>query len=516
MLSLNKLVGQHESSLLLFTILVIFFIALFRSLISCLSRKRRRLPPSPLKLPIIGNLHNIGLYPHRSLWHLARHFGPLMLLHFGAAEALIVSSADAAREIMKTHDIIFANRPRSRASQKLLYNYKDIASAPYGEYWRQMKSISVLHLLSNKRIQSFRAVREEETALMMDEIERASSSSSPINLSEMLATVTNNVVCRVALGRKYGGESGRKFSKLLSEFGELLGVFNVGDFIPWLAWVSHVNGLDARMDKVAKDLDDFLEAVVEEHMAQQKKGPNVDSVNGEEQKDFVDVLLWIQREDLAGFKIDRVSIKAVILDAFAAGTDTTYTSLEWAMTEILRHTNVMKQLQKEVREIAGEKSVIKEKDLEKMHYLKAVIKETLRLHPPIPLIVPRESAQDVEVLGYNIAAGTRVIVNAWAIGRDPMSWEQPEEFIPERFLNSSIDFKGHDFQLIPFGSGRRGCPGILFAITINELFLANLVHKFDWTLPGGAKENDIDISESNGLTIHRKFPLIAIANKCSS
>ncbi|GLT84005.1 hypothetical protein SLE2022_022630 [Rubroshorea leprosula] len=515
MLSLNKLVEQHESSLLLFTILVIFFIALFRSLISCLSRKRRRLPPSPLKLPIIGNLHNIGLYPYRSLWHLAQHFGPLMLLHFGAAEALIVSSANGAREIMKTHDIIFANRPRSRASQKLLYNYKDIATAPYGEYWRQMKSISVVHLLSNKRIQSFRAVREEETALMIDEIERASSSSSPINLSEILATLTNNVVCRAALGRKYGGESGRKFSKLLSEFVEHLGVFNVGNFIPWLAWVSHVNGLEARMDKVAKEFDDFLEGVVEEHMAQQKKGPNTDSVNGEEQKDFVDVLLWIQRENLAGFKIDRVRIKAVLLDVFAAGTDTTYTSLEWAMTILLRHPNVMKQLQKEVREIAGEKSDIKEKDLEKMHYLKAVIKETLRLHPPIPLLVPRESAQDIEVMGYNIAAGTRVIVNAWAIGRDPMSWEQPEEFIPERFLNSSIDFKGHDFQLIPFGSGRRGCPGILFAATINELFLANLVHKFDWTLPGGAKEKDIDISESIGIAIHRKFPLIAIANRCS-
>ncbi|GLT40275.1 hypothetical protein SLA2020_144230 [Shorea laevis] len=514
MLSLTKLVGQHEASLFLFTILVIFLVALFGSF---LPRKgRRRLPPSPLKLPIIGNLHNIRfLNLHRSLWRLAQHFGPLMLLHFGAVKVLIVSSADGAREIMKTHDIIFANRPRARALQKLVYNYKDIVSAPYGEYWRQIKSISVLHLLSNRRIQSFRAVREEETALMIDEIERASSSSSPINLTEIFATLTNNVVCRVALGRKYGGESGRKFLKLLTEFQELLGVPNVGDFIPWLGWVSYVNGLDARMDKVAKEFDDFLEGVVEEHMAQRKKGPNIDSVNREEQKDFVDVLLWIQRENLAGFKIDRVSIKAVILDVFSAGTDTTYSSLEWAMTELLRHPNVMKQLQKEVREIAGEKSDIKEKDLEKMHYLKAVIKETLRLHPPFPLLLPRESAQDVEVMGYNIAAGTWVIVNAWAIGRDPMSWEQPEEFIPERFLNSSIDFKGHDFQLIPFGSGRRGCPGILFATTINELFLANLVHKFDWTLPSGVKEKDIDMSKSISLTVHRKFPLIAISNKCS-
>ncbi|GLT84010.1 hypothetical protein SLE2022_022670 [Rubroshorea leprosula] len=513
MLSLIKLVGQHEASLFLFTILVIFLVALFGSF---LSRKgRRRLPPSPLKLPIIGNLHNLGLNLPRSLWHLAKHFGPFMLLHFGAVKVFIVSSADGAREIMKTHDIIFANRPRLRAMQKLLYNYRDVGSAPYGEYWRQIKSICVLHLLSNRRIQSFRAVREEETALMIDEIERASSSPSPINLTEIFATVTNNVACRVALGRKYGRESGRKFLKFLIEFGELLGAFNVGDFIPWLGWVSYVNGLDARTDKMAKEFDYFLEGIVEEHLAQQKEGPNIDPVNGEEQKDFVDVLLWIQRENLAGFKIDRLSIKAVILDVFTAGMDTTYTSLDWAMAELLRHPNVMKQLQKEVREIAGEKSYIQEKDLEKMHYLKAVIKETLRLHPPVPLLGARESTQDVEVMGYNIAAGAWVIVNAWAIGRDPMSWEQPEEFIPERFLNSSIDFKGHDFQLIPFGSGRRGCPGILFATTISELFLANIVGKFDWTLPSGVKEKDIDMTESNGVIMHRKFPLIAIANKCS-
>ncbi|GLT84008.1 hypothetical protein SLE2022_022650 [Rubroshorea leprosula] len=315
MLSFIKLVRQHEASLL-----VIFLVALFGSF---LSRKgRRRVPPSPLKLPIIGNLHNIGLNLRRSLWHLAKHFGPLMLRHFGPVKVLIVSSADGALEIMKTHDIIFANRPRLRAMQKLLYNYRDVGSAPYGEYWRQIKSICVLHLLSNRRIQSFRDVREEETALMIDEIERASSSSSPINLTEIFATVTNNVVCRVALGRKYGRESGRKFLKFLIEFGELSGAFNVGDFIPWLGWVSYVNGLDARMDKMAKEFDDFSEGIVEEHMAQQKKGPNIDPVNGEEQKDFADVLLWIQRENLAGFTIDRLSIKAVNLVRYCSCLET--------------------------------------------------------------------------------------------------------------------------------------------------------------------------------------------------
>lgn len=196
-------------------------------------------------------------------------------------------------------------------------------------------------------------------------------------------------------------------------------------------------------------------------------------------------------------------------DAFAAGTDTTYTVLEWAMTELLRHPNAMQRVQAEARRIAGDKSSITEDDLDQMRYLKAVIKETLRLHPPIPLLIPRESTQDTKVKGYDVAAGTRVIVNSWAITRDPLLWDSPEEFRPERFLNSSIDFKGHDFELIPFGAGRRGCPGIAFSIAVDELVLANLLHKFDWRLPDGVEE--LDMTESTGLTIHKKFPLIASA-----
>jgi len=154
---------------------------------------------------------------------------------------------------------------------------------------------------------------------------------------------------------------------------------------------------------------------------------------------------------------------------FAAGTDTTYTVLEWAMAELLRHQTVMQKLQDEVRTVVGDKTHVTEEDLVKMNYLKAVIKETLRLHAPVPLLVPRKSMEDIKLNGYDIAAGTQVIVNAWAIARDPSSWEQPLEFKPERFMNSSIDFKGLDFELIPFGAGRRGCPGVLFAIAVKSI-----------------------------------------------
>lgn len=197
---------------------------------------------------------------------------------------------------------------------------------------------------------------------------------------------------------------------------------------------------------------------------------------------------------------------------FAAGTDTTHTALEWTMTELLKHPEAMKKAQDEIRRIAGSKNGVTQDDVEKTPYLKAVIKESLRLHPPIPMLIPRESTEDVKVQGYDILAKTRVIINAWAIGRDPSSWEKPEEFRPERFLESSIDFKGNDFQFIPFGAGRRGCPGTAFASSLIEITLASLLHKFNWALPGGAKPEDLDIAEAPGLAIHRKFPLVVIAN----
>ncbi|XP_059657202.1 cytochrome P450 736A117-like [Cornus florida] len=228
------------------------------------SQPQRNLPPSPPKFPIIGNLHQLGVFPHRSLQSLAQKYGPIMLLHFGSKPVLIVSSADAAREIMKTHDLIFSNRPKLSIASRVFYN-KDVAFVPYGEYWRQVKSICVLNLLSNRRVQSYRGVREEETALLIEKIKSASSSSSsPVNLSEMLVSLTNDVVCRVALGGKYSesSKSGRKFKDLLGDTAALLGEFSVGDYIPWLVWLNQINGANGRVEKIAKELDEFLEGVI--------------------------------------------------------------------------------------------------------------------------------------------------------------------------------------------------------------------------------------------------------------
>lgn len=435
-----------------------------------------------------------------------------MHMHLGSVPTIVVSSADAAREIMKTNDLIFANRPETSLGRKLLYDSKDVSVAPYGEHWRQLKSIMVLQLLSNKRVQSFQAVRDEEIALAVKKIMESSLSNKAVDLSNLFVTVTNDVVCMATFGKKYSeGKRGEIFLKLLRDFLVVLGGFTFQDFIPALAWVDRVRGHDANVDRIAKELDEFLEEVVEERLEKLMKETRVD----EHKENFVDILLKIQKEGSSGISLDRNSIKAVLLDAYAAGTDTTSTVLDWAMTELVRHPSEMKKVQDEIRGILNGRQHITDDDLEKMHYLKAAIKETLRIHTPIPLLVPRVASQDVKVMGYDIAKGTMVITNAWAIGRDPKLWDRPQEFRPERFLYSRIDFKGHDFELIPFGAGRRGCPGIAFAMATNEFVLANLLQNFNWELPNGEKGEDLDMTEAPGVAVRRRTPLLAVATPFS-
>ncbi|KAF9615902.1 hypothetical protein IFM89_027023 [Coptis chinensis] len=189
---------------------------------------------------------------------------------------------------------------------------------------------------------------------------------------------------------------------------------------------------------------------------------------------------------------------------FVAGTDTTYTTLEWAMAELINHPDVMKKVQEEVRRVAGKNPTVYENDISEMEYFNCVIKETLRLHPPVVLSLPRVSTTSVIIEGYHISAKTRVIINIWAISRDPKIWDKPDAFIPERFLKNPIDFKGKDFEYIPFGAGRRVCPGISFGIASVESILANLLHRFDWELPN---KMDIDMTEDFGLSVNLKYPL---------
>ncbi|KAJ0795139.1 putative cytochrome P450 [Helianthus annuus] len=487
---------------LLFTLVSSLTLIICIKWISYYSNTKKNFPPSPRRLPIIGSLHKLGSSPHRSLAALSQNHGPVMLLHLGSVPTIVASSSEAAQEIMKTHDLSFASRPNSTILNILLYGCKDLAFAPNGEYWRQLKSIVATQLLSNAQVKSFQHVRKEEVGDMIGMLGEGCGSS--IDLTPLFDSLSEKVMCRVAIGRAYDG---LKLTNLLKRYLTMFTRLSVGTYIPWLSWVDRVSGLLGKAEDATKKLDEFLEDVIEEHV-NKKRG---DGDRNDEGKDFIDILLNAQKDKTNGFSFQRDTIKAVIMDIFGGGIDNTSTNLEWILSELIKNPRVMKKLQNEITEIAQGRSMISEEDLEKMQYLKAVVKENLRLHPPVPLLLPRVATQDAKLMGYDVPSGTQVLVNVWKIGRDSRLWEEPEEFRPERFLTNAINYKGHHFEWLPFGAGRRTCPGILFSVVILELAIANIVYKFDLALPNGVKCEDLDMSDKYGITVHRKFPLLVVA-----
>ncbi|XP_078174665.1 cytochrome P450 71A1-like isoform X2 [Carex rostrata] len=472
------------------------------------------LPPSSPRLPLLGHLHRIGNHPYRSLHNLSTCYGPVMYLHLGSVPTVILSSASAVEKSVRFHDIALSSRPRLAAPDILFYGSSDVAFSPYGEYWRQARRICVLHLLSTKRVQSFGFIRQQEVSLLIDKIRLISSSNrgcgSVVNLSRMLVKLTNDIICRATLGRKLSDDGSDKAHGLLMQFSAHLGTILMEENVPCLRWLDWLRGTKKRMRKTAEGLDSCLENAIDEHL----KAKRDDLGDGKckdpiEVSDLVDVLLNIQENDKEiGISLSRNNIKAIILDMFAAGTDTVYTTLEWTMAELIKNPKEMKNVQDEVRSMIGTDGRLTEETIEKMTYLNAAIKETFRLHPPAPLLVPRESTKDIDLLGYYIPARTRFIINAWAIGRDPSTWERADEFMPERFLGSNVDYNGQHFGLIPFGTGRRTCPGMSFAMATVGFTLASLLYHFDWDLPDEMKGKPLDMSEDNGISVHRKLDLI--------
>ncbi|CAN1169655.1 Desmethyl-deoxy-podophyllotoxin synthase [Linum perenne] len=324
-----------------------------------------------------------------------------------------------------------------------------------------MRKICTLELLSGSRVKMLRPVREEEIGEMVKSIRGGiqGEPSQTVNLSQTLISLGYAIISRAAFGYR--------MKKLEEE--ALLPVLT--------KIVVVIEHIEKRRARSKKDDDD-------------------------EDEDLVDVLL--------SFTENKVEIKAVILDIFLAGSDTSSTLVEWVMSELMKNPLVMQKAQKEVRQLFDEQGKVDESRLDELHYLQLIIKETFRLHPIAPLFLPRECRETVVVNGYLIPEKTRVTINAWAIGRDPRHWTNPDEFIPERFVDSSLDYKGHDFQFLPFGSGRRVCPGIQFGIAVVELLLANLLYHFDWKLPGEMKPRDLDMDEVFGSTVGRKNDLILV------
>ncbi|XP_028799732.1 cytochrome P450 71D10-like [Neltuma alba] len=470
--------------------------------LSSSKKSQKTLPPGPWKLPLIGNLHQIGSLPHRSLRDLANKYGPLMHLQLGQISHFVVSSPEIAKEVMKSHDIIFANRPTSFASETLAYNSTDIAFSPHGNYWRQLRKICTSELFSLRRVQKFRRIREEEVFAFVKHISEHEL-GSVVNLTKKIYPLTNSIVARAAFGRKT--RNIEEIIPVIMTGIQITGGLSISDLCPSFEFLRVISGAKAKAERAHKDIDVMLNTIINDHLGE-KKGEDI----AEAEEDLVDVLLRVQKENDLEIPLTLDNIKAVILDVFVGGTETAATTTGWAMAEMVKNPEVMKKAQEEVRRVYGNKGYVDESELHQLKYVTAVIRETLRLHPPVVLLLPRQNSEICQINGYEIPLKSTVIINAWAIGRHPQYWNEPEKFQPERFINRSVDFKGTNFEFIPFGAGRRICPGMSFATPVLELIAANLLYHFDWKLPNGEKHEDLDMTEIFGAAIRRKNDLCLI------
>ncbi|OWM85819.1 hypothetical protein CDL15_Pgr012069 [Punica granatum] len=495
---------QSSSLLLFISLSLLIFRVLKIGLWSKSNRLNPNLPPGPWKLPIIGSLHHLfGPLPHRALRNLARKYGPLMHLQLGEVTLIVVSSPKLAKEVMKTHDINFASRPKVLGPRILTYGCTGINFSPYGEYWRQLRKIGMLELFSTKRIQSSRWIREEEASKLIQRI--TSNVGSPINLTEHLFSLAYTNIFRTAVGRKSTLQDPERFVKLINA-ALLAGSFAIEDTFPSYTFLRFISRTRSKVERLHREIDSILDNIITEHREAGIKTTGTD----EDREDLIDALLTFEKRDNQGFSLSTSNIKAVIFDLFAAGGDTPQATLDWAMAEMIKNLTVLEKAQAEVRWVFKRQGGVREDGLSDLKYLKLVIKEVLRLHPPVTMLLPRECGERCEINGFEIPEKATVLIHAWAIGRDPEYWDEPETFDPERFLNSPIDHRGNNFEYIPFGAGRRMCPSMNLGLAFVEYQLATLLYHFDWKLPDGMKNEDLDMTETFSVVIRRKHDLYLI------
>ncbi|CAG7902196.1 unnamed protein product [Brassica rapa] len=475
-----------------------------------LFRSKQKLPPSPVGFPVIGHLHLLKDPVHRCLRDLSRNLGPVFSLRLGSCRAVVVTSASIAEEFLsQENDIIFANRPITTLGEYVAYNNTVITVARYGDHWRNLRRICTLEIFSATRLRESFKIRRDEVRSLVRTIHKATTSgggktSVRMELRPLLSGFTLNVIMRMiaGIGKRYYGEDNaeakEEVRELISETFELAGFTYAGDFLPILKLFDY-NGYVTRVKTLGSKLDKFLQELVDEHRGNRGKT---------EFKNTVITHLLTLQDSQPEYYTDEI-IKGLVMVMIVAGTDTTAVTLEWAMANLVKYPDVLAKAKTELNNVVSSKGrLMEESDTSNCTYLNNVISETLRLYPAGPMLVPHESSVDCKVAGYDIPRGTWLFINAWAIQRDPKEWDEPEAFKPERF--DSEELKTHHGKFLPFGIGRRACPGMGLAQIVLSSALGSLIQCFDWERDD---EMAVDMSEGTGLTMPKAVPLVA---KCKS
>ncbi|RYQ88475.1 hypothetical protein Ahy_B09g095645 isoform A [Arachis hypogaea] len=485
-------------TLILALLILYFTIRSIRSHNNSGSKKRNiktKVPEIPGGLPIIGHLHllNDKIPYFRTFSAMAEKYGSIFALRLGCHPIIMVSSAEIAKECLTTKDRVFASRPDTAAGRFLGYDNAVFGLAPYGQYWREIRKIATLELLSSSRLDLFSFCNCHGN----------SNKLVSVTISDLIEHMTFNINVQMIAGKRFSDEAikeedseGWRLRKAIRDATYLSGVFVVADAIPWLGWFDF-QGYVGFMKRTAKELDSILHRWMVEHIEKR----------GEFENDFLDVIIsaFEENDEIYGHKRDTV-IKATALMLVLTGSGSTAITLTWALSLLLNHPNAMKAAKEELDTIVGKHKWVQESDIKDLKYLQAIVKETLRLYPPAPLTGIREATEDCYLNGYYISKGTRLFINLWKLHRDPKTWSNPNAFEPERFLNacSGVDFRGQDFEFIPFSSGRRSCPGMTFGMQVVHLTLARLIQGFDMSTKGGA---EVDMSEGLGVALPKKHAL---------
>ncbi|CBI33748.3 unnamed protein product, partial [Vitis vinifera] len=463
----------HTSLSLLFVFLLLAFGIFF-------PRRRRygNLPPSPPAVPIIGHLHLLKQPVHRSLQLLSQKYGPIFSLRFGSQLAVIVSSPSAVEECFTKNDVVLANRPR-------------FASGKY---------MGALEIFSSNRLNMFLGIRRDEVKRLLLRLARDSREGfAKVELRPMLTELTFNIITRMVAGKRYYGEDveyteAKRFREIISQLFVLVGASsNPADFLPILRWTG-LGYHEKKLKNIMRETKAIMQGLIDEHRSGNDKG-SVDN------NSMIDHLLSLQKTEPEYYTDD--IIKGLVQVLILAGTDTSASTMEWAMTLLLNHPDVLEKAKAELDMHVGKDRLIEESDLPKLRYLQSIISETLRVFPVTPLLLPHMSSDDCQIGGFDIPRGTLLLVNAWALHRDPQVWVDPTSFKPERFENGERE----NYKLVPFGIGRRACPGSGLAQRVVGLALGSLIQCYDWKK---ISNTAIDTIEGKGLTMPKLQPLEAM------
>ncbi|CAH9147215.1 unnamed protein product [Cuscuta epithymum] len=487
------------------------------------SGKQRSPPEAGGGRPVFGHLHLFrGAVPaHVALGELADKYGPAFTIRIGMKKVLVVSDREWAQEIFTSHDLSVSERPRFRAAKHLGYDYKMFGFSPYGPYWRDIRKLTSTQLLSHRRLDQLKHVRDSEIETAVKELYDLWREKNPaagggdrvpvlVEMKKWFGDVSMNVFLRMIAGKRCFGraaersddDDGRRCQRVLRDFFHYLGVAVPADALPILGWLD-LGGYEKAMKGVAKEMDLIVDQWLREHRRRLKEEG---TGGGGGEKDLMDVMLR------SGYDSDDTAIKSTCMVLLSGGADTTMVMLTWAMSLIMNNPHVLKTAQEELDKVVGKERRVNESDINSLVYLQAIVKETLRLYPGGPLGGPRLFREDCTIQGLHVPKGTWLYINVWKLQRDPHVWFDPDEFKPERFVLNNSHKWNNDFELFAFGAGRKVCPGITVGLLMLHLVLANLLHFFDLST-----DAPIDMSESFGLTNLKATPLeILISPRLSS